>query len=132
MASSEVQRIWNDAVADFEASTSTKLDSLPVVSSAIDIVGALQIQETKFGVFRNSTSKVDKIRSAVKQGLHFVDQISKILASALSSVSLVDMNHRYGTDTLDFVELRTSFRYLRCRWLSCAGNKDTSEPVTAV
>ncbi|KAK5093560.1 hypothetical protein LTS08_008884 [Lithohypha guttulata] len=85
MASSEVQRIWNDAVADFEASTSTKLDSLPVVSSAIDIVGALQIQETKFGVFRNSTSKVDKIRSAVKQGLHFVDQISKILASALSS-----------------------------------------------
>lgn len=122
MASSEVQRIWDDAVASFEAATGTKLDSLPTVASADDLADALQIQETKFEAFRHSKSRVDKIRSTLKQSLHFVDQTGKILASTFSSVSLIDLEDTRHINLLTLVELRSDFWYFCCCRLTCAGN----------
>jgi len=131
MTSSEVQRLWNDAVVSYEAATGTKLNSLPSIANASDILNALQTQGTRFEAFRHSKSKVDKIRSTLGETLYFVDQLSKMLTPALSSVSFAGMIKFCDVNASDIADLCTSPGNFRRCWDPHTGNQNNEDKMSS-
>lgn len=83
---SEIVRVWQLAVQQYEANAGAPLASLPGTDTVDGIPILVKQKETAFRASRNSNSKVDRVHTALKCGMHVVEKISEVCLSATSTV----------------------------------------------
>lgn len=87
VAVTDVSAMWRTAIDEFERTTKTKFGSLTQIDSVDDILKDAKSRELKFKSYRHNESKLDRFRSLVGRSLIPIEQLSKIISSAVVSVS---------------------------------------------
>lgn len=120
---SDIGDLWKKAVDEFERTTNTKLDKLSPASNVEEILSIVQSQESRFNTFRHDKSRLDKFRSLVKRSLYPVEQMSKIISSAVTSVRCpASFSTAVITDQIHIIVVRSRLGDIRSRGLSCSGS----------
>ncbi|KAL9033006.1 MAG: hypothetical protein Q9180_006179 [Flavoplaca navasiana] len=81
----DVGSIWQMAIDQYEAITTTKLHTLARANNVDEILSEIREEDTKFKTFRHDGSRADKFRSLVSRSLRPLEVLSQITGEAASS-----------------------------------------------
>jgi len=82
----DIGAIWEGAIHRYEMVIGMKVESLAKANNVDEILSQIQGNVASFKAHRHDGSKLDRFRSLVSKSLDPVEQISKIVASAVLSV----------------------------------------------
>lgn len=120
---SDIGGLWKTAVNEFERTTNTKFNELSPASNVEEILGMVQSQENRFNTFRHDRSRVDRFRSLVTRSLYPIEQMSKIISPAISSVSHpAPLLQTISANCVRIIVFCSRVSDIRSYRLSCAGN----------
>ncbi|KAK5309727.1 hypothetical protein LTR70_010039 [Exophiala xenobiotica] len=79
----DVSDLWKAAIEEFEKTTKTKFDSIPRVNNVDDILKEVKARASSFQKVRHDEYELDKFRSLLARSLTPVEQLSKVVSSAV-------------------------------------------------
>ena len=82
----DIGALWKGAIDQYEVVTGVKIESLSKANNVDEILCQIQGNMASFKGHRHDGSRLDRFRSLVGRSLDSVEQLSKIVASAASSV----------------------------------------------
>ena len=82
----DIGTLWKAATDRYETATGVKIESLTKANNLDEILGQIQGNMASFKAHRHDGSKLDRFRSLVSKSLSLIEQLSKIVATAASSV----------------------------------------------
>ena len=86
-AVTDIAALWRGAIDRYEAVAGVKIECLTKANNIDEILSQIQGSMASFKAHRHDGSKLDRFRSLVSRSLEPIEQLSKIVATAASSVS---------------------------------------------